>query len=49
MRASTPSLLDQVYRLRYQVYCVENDYEDAGRQAEGRETDIMTTGPFTPY
>ena len=40
VRASTPSLLDQVYRLRYQVYCVENDYEDAGRQAEGRETDI---------
>src|SRR5438067_13918716 len=40
VRASTPSLLDQVYRLRYQVYCVENDYEHPGRQAEGRETDI---------
>src|SRR6266576_1222585 len=40
VRAGTPSLLDQVHRLRYQVYCVENDYEDPGRQAEGRETDI---------
>src|SRR5438045_8376578 len=40
VRASTPSLLDQVYRLRYQVYCVENDYEDPGRHAEGKEMDI---------
>jgi N-acyl amino acid synthase of PEP-CTERM/exosortase system len=38
VRASTPFLLDQVYRLRYQVYCVENAYRD--RQLEGRETDI---------
>ena len=40
VRANTPSLLDQVYRLRYQVYCVENAYEDPDRQVEGRETDI---------
>ena len=32
-------LLDQAYRLRYQVYCVENNYEDP-HQADGRETDI---------
>jgi N-acyl amino acid synthase of PEP-CTERM/exosortase system len=38
VRASTPFLLDQVYRLRYQVYCVENAYRD--RQLEGREKDI---------
>src|SRR5437868_8046408 len=40
VRASTPTLLDQVYRLRYQVYCVENTYEDPDRQLDGRETDI---------
>jgi N-acyl amino acid synthase of PEP-CTERM/exosortase system len=40
VRASTPNLLDQVYRLRYQVYCVENAYEDPDRQIEGQETDI---------
>ena len=40
VRASTPTLLDQVYRLRYQVYCVENAYEDPDRQVAGRETDI---------
>jgi N-acyl amino acid synthase of PEP-CTERM/exosortase system len=40
VRAQTPILLDQVYRLRYQVYCVENDYEDPHQQADGRETDI---------
>jgi len=40
VRASTPTLLDQVYRLRYQVYCVENNYEDPDRQVDGRETDI---------
>jgi len=40
VRASTPTLLDQVHRLRYQVYCVENTYEDPDRQMAGRETDI---------
>jgi N-acyl amino acid synthase of PEP-CTERM/exosortase system len=40
VRAHTPILLDQVYRLRYQVYCVENNYEDPHQQADGRETDI---------
>jgi N-acyl amino acid synthase of PEP-CTERM/exosortase system len=40
VRASTPTLLDQVYRLRYQVYCVENAYEDPDRQPGGLETDI---------
>jgi len=40
VRADTPTLLDEAYRLRYRVYCVENAYEDPHRQAEGRETDI---------
>jgi N-acyl amino acid synthase of PEP-CTERM/exosortase system len=40
VRANTPILLDQVYRLRYQVYCVENNYEDPHQQVDGRETDL---------
>jgi hypothetical protein len=27
MFADTPQLLDQVYRLRYEVYCVEHSFE----------------------
>jgi N-acyl amino acid synthase of PEP-CTERM/exosortase system len=40
VRASTPSLLDQAYRLRYQVYCIENSYENPNQHADGRERDI---------
>jgi len=40
VRASTPSLLDEAYRLRYQVYCVENPFENPAEQVDGRETDI---------
>jgi N-acyl amino acid synthase of PEP-CTERM/exosortase system len=40
VRASAPTLLDQVYRLRYQVYCVENSYEDPKQQMDGRERDL---------
>ena len=40
VRAGTPSLLDEAYRLRYQVYCVENAYETPDEQMGGRETDI---------
>src|SRR5947207_1152481 len=40
VRASTPSLLDQAYRLRYQVYCIENPYENPDERADGREMDI---------
>jgi N-acyl amino acid synthase of PEP-CTERM/exosortase system len=39
LRADTPELLDLAYRLRYQVYCVENQFEDAARFRDGRETD----------
>ena len=38
--ASTPSLLDKAHRLRYQVYCVENPYENPAEQFDGRETDL---------
>jgi N-acyl amino acid synthase of PEP-CTERM/exosortase system len=40
VRASTPALLDEAYRLRYQVYCVENCYENPNQHLGGRETDI---------
>lgn len=32
-------LLDQVYRLRYQVYCVENPFEDPADNSDGKERD----------
>ena len=38
-RADTPERLDAAYRLRYQVYCVENRFEDPDRCHDGRETD----------
>ena len=38
VRANTPSLLDRVYRLRYQVYCKENSYFPE-EHFDGRETD----------
>ena len=37
--ASTESLLDQAYRLRYQVYCLERGFEDAHANPDGRERD----------
>jgi N-acyl amino acid synthase of PEP-CTERM/exosortase system len=37
--ADTPELLEQAYRLRYQVYCCEHDYETPDEQLEQRETD----------
>ncbi len=39
VRANTPRLLDQAYRLRYQVYCIENQFEDANEHLDGREMD----------
>lgn len=37
--ADTPERLEEAYRLRYQVYCVENAFEDASRHSKGMETD----------
>jgi N-acyl amino acid synthase of PEP-CTERM/exosortase system len=37
--ATTPELLREVHRLRYQVYCVENDFADPAENAGGLEID----------
>jgi N-acyl amino acid synthase of PEP-CTERM/exosortase system len=37
--ATTPELLDGVFRLRYQVYVEEFGYEHAGDHPDGKETD----------
>lgn len=39
VRADTPELLDRAYRLRHQVYCVENAFENPVECLAGRETD----------
>lgn len=39
--ATTDSLLDRAYRLRYQVYCLERRFEDASRNPDGRERDAF--------
>jgi len=37
--ATTPEQLEEVHRIRYQVYCVENRYEDPARNQDGLERD----------
>lgn len=37
--ANTPELRRQAFRLRYQVYCVENPFEDPADNPNGEETD----------
>ncbi|MDA9982581.1 PEP-CTERM/exosortase system-associated acyltransferase [Gammaproteobacteria bacterium] len=37
--AQTPDLLEAAYRLRYQVYCLENAFEDPSEHPDGLETD----------
>src|SRR5437879_199197 len=37
--ASTPELLDAAHLLRYQVYCVENAFENPAQHPGQRETD----------
>jgi N-acyl amino acid synthase of PEP-CTERM/exosortase system len=39
VRADTPALLDRVYEIRYQVYCVENPFESPADNLGGREMD----------
>lgn len=39
LRADTRALKDAAYALRYQVYCLENPYEDAALHRDGREQD----------
>jgi N-acyl amino acid synthase of PEP-CTERM/exosortase system len=38
--ARTDADRDRSYRLRYQVYCIENDFEPASHYPDGRETDL---------
>jgi N-acyl amino acid synthase of PEP-CTERM/exosortase system len=38
-RADTSALLDEAYRLRYQVYCVENAFLDPNQRIPGQESD----------
>ena len=39
VRATIPELLHKAYRLRYQVYCVENPFENPDEQIDRCETD----------
>ena len=39
VHADTPALIDEVYRLRYQVYCLEHPFENAAEHSDGRERD----------
>lgn len=39
--AITPRLRDAALRLRYQVYCVENQFEDPSHSPDGRESDDL--------
>lgn len=41
VRVSSDQLLDAVHRLRYQVYCVENAFEDPAEHPDGREIDSL--------
>jgi N-acyl amino acid synthase of PEP-CTERM/exosortase system len=38
---SDEALREAVFRLRYQVYCVENPFEDPAENADGLEQDIL--------
>jgi len=40
VRVTTPAQLDEAYRLRYQVYCVENPFENPTAHVNGREIDV---------
>lgn len=40
IQATTASLRDESFRLRYQVYCLETGFEEASRLKDGRETDV---------
>lgn len=39
--ADDPGRRQQAYRLRYEVYCVDNAYEDPSRSVAGHETDTF--------
>ena len=39
VQADTATLRDELYKLRYQVYCVENQFENPAEHPNGREKD----------
>src|SRR6516164_6190321 len=39
IRAANPQLVREAYRLRYQVYCVENPFEDPEQHISACESD----------
>ena len=41
VQADTPELLREAQRLRYQVYCLENEFEDPEANPEGLESDEL--------
>ena len=41
VRAESPDQREEAFRLRYQVYCVENDYEPICENPGERETDEL--------
>lgn len=44
VRANTPEQLKEAMRLRYQVYCVENPFENPSDNPDGLESDIYDAG-----
>ena len=47
VRADTPALLDRVYELRYQVYCLENAFENPAANLGGLRLMLTMIGPPT--
>ena len=41
--ADSPALLDAAHALRFQVYCLERNFENADEHPDGRETDAYDT------
>ena len=44
VRATTAEQLKAALRLRYQVYCVENSFENPAENPDGMETDVYDSG-----
>jgi N-acyl amino acid synthase of PEP-CTERM/exosortase system len=44
VRATTPEQLKAALRLRYQVYCVENAFENPADNPDGMESDVYDSG-----
>lgn len=49
IRADSPELLDEVFRLRYQVYCIEHKFENQHDFPDGRSAMFMISTRYTVY